>query len=414
MGKDGGFLTPKAIGNRIKAKGLQKLRWYCQSCEKQCRDENGFKCHIQSESHQRQLLLVGENSGKHIANYSHEFHSGFFSTLRRSFGTKRVLANTVYCEYIKERDHIHMNSTRWVALAGYVRWLGSQGLCEIEQTERGWYVTLIDKDPDSVRREMDTERKQKMDLDDEQRRQKLIAEQIKRDQEKGITPPEPVYTDFVRKDEDEKVQVTFNQIAIAEKKKLLAPSVLAGSSKKRTTTADDTSDEGNGKKLKIEPDEESSATESVFKKPLPPTSIKPKKSVLEELREAEERKKEAKNRKDYWLHENIVVKIITSKLGDKCYKKKGVVTKVENRYQAVVKMFDTNDKIRVDQAHVETVIPAIGKKVLVVNGAYRGEEATLEEIHQDIFSVDITLLTGSMVGMRFNNIAYEDVSKLAD
>ncbi len=39
MGKDGGFLTPKAIGNRIKAKGLQKLRWYCQSCQKQCRDE---------------------------------------------------------------------------------------------------------------------------------------------------------------------------------------------------------------------------------------------------------------------------------------------------------------------------------------------------------------------------------------
>lgn len=59
-----------------------------------------------------------------------EFHSGFFSTLRRSFGTKRVLANTVYCEYIKERQHVHMNATRWVALAGYVRWLGSQGIEE--------------------------------------------------------------------------------------------------------------------------------------------------------------------------------------------------------------------------------------------------------------------------------------------
>ncbi len=56
-----------------------------------------------------------------------EFHSGFFSTLRRSFGTKRVLANTVYCEYIKDRDHVHLNATRWVAVAGYVRWLGSQG-----------------------------------------------------------------------------------------------------------------------------------------------------------------------------------------------------------------------------------------------------------------------------------------------
>jgi hypothetical protein len=47
MGKDGGFLTPKAIANRIKSKGLQKLRWYCQMCEKQCRDENGFKVGMQ-------------------------------------------------------------------------------------------------------------------------------------------------------------------------------------------------------------------------------------------------------------------------------------------------------------------------------------------------------------------------------
>ena len=40
MGKEkGGFLTPKAIANRIKAKGLQKLRWFCQMCQKQCRDE---------------------------------------------------------------------------------------------------------------------------------------------------------------------------------------------------------------------------------------------------------------------------------------------------------------------------------------------------------------------------------------
>ena len=60
MGKDG-FLTPKAIANRIKSKGLQKLRWYCQMCQKQCRDENGFKCHLTSESHQRQMQVFGEN-----------------------------------------------------------------------------------------------------------------------------------------------------------------------------------------------------------------------------------------------------------------------------------------------------------------------------------------------------------------
>lgn len=37
------FGTPKWMSNRIKASGLQKLRWYCQMCQKQCRDENGFK-----------------------------------------------------------------------------------------------------------------------------------------------------------------------------------------------------------------------------------------------------------------------------------------------------------------------------------------------------------------------------------
>jgi len=53
--------TPKAIANKAKSKGLQRLRWYCQMCEKQCRDENGFKCHTMSESHLRQMRVYAEN-----------------------------------------------------------------------------------------------------------------------------------------------------------------------------------------------------------------------------------------------------------------------------------------------------------------------------------------------------------------
>ena len=45
--------SSKWLGIKMKSKGLQKLRWYCQMCQKQCRDQNGFKCHISSESHQR-------------------------------------------------------------------------------------------------------------------------------------------------------------------------------------------------------------------------------------------------------------------------------------------------------------------------------------------------------------------------
>lgn len=70
----------------MKSKGLQRLRWYCQVCEKQCRDENGFKCHAQSESHLRQMLVVGENAGRHIDQFSRQFQSEFVSMLSRRYG----------------------------------------------------------------------------------------------------------------------------------------------------------------------------------------------------------------------------------------------------------------------------------------------------------------------------------------
>ena len=75
--------TAKAFANAQKAKGLTRLRWYCQVCQKQCRDENGFKCHTQSEAHLRQMLVVGENAGRHIADFSSTFQSEFVKLLSR-------------------------------------------------------------------------------------------------------------------------------------------------------------------------------------------------------------------------------------------------------------------------------------------------------------------------------------------
>lgn len=84
--------TPKYLANQMKSKGLQRLRWYCQVCEKQCRDENGFKCHAQSESHLRQMLVVGENAGRHISDYSMQFQHDFVTLLsRRCASSSRTL-----------------------------------------------------------------------------------------------------------------------------------------------------------------------------------------------------------------------------------------------------------------------------------------------------------------------------------
>ena len=34
---------------------------HLQMCQKQCRDENGFKCHLSSEGHKRQMEIFGQN-----------------------------------------------------------------------------------------------------------------------------------------------------------------------------------------------------------------------------------------------------------------------------------------------------------------------------------------------------------------
>jgi len=142
-------------------------------------------------------------------------------------------------------------------------------------------------------------------------------------------------------------------------------------------------------------------------------SRKPK-SALDEIREEEERRKDRVNRKDYWLHEGIVVKIMTKKLSDELYKRKGVVEKVlEDNYTGVVRLLDDEKiKLKLDQSHLETVIPAIGRQILIVNGAYRGSKATLLALDEQKFCVTAKIDEGILQGRTVEKIQYEDVSKL--
>lgn len=385
MGK-ADFLTPKAIANRIKAKGLQKLRWYCQMCQKQCRDENGFKCHCMSESHQRQLLLASENPNQFLSYFSDEFKTDFLELLRRRFGTKRVHNNIVYNEYISHREHVHMNATQWETLTDFTKWLGREGFCKVDETPKGWYVQYIDRDPETIRRQEELERKKKQDLDDEERSAKFIEEQVRRGREGKEPTEEPVFTELQRKSEDEKVAFNLEITAAGPSK----PSTTLGPSALKTTAS-------------VKRKESSLSGEFKDKK---------KKSALDEIIEMEEQKKKSV-RSDNWIQENIVVKVVTKKLGEKYYKKKAIIRELQGKYTAVVKMVDSGDKLKLDQSHVETVIPAPGKRVLILNGQYRGTEAILEGINEHKFSATLTLDSGRMKGKTVEGIAYEDFSKLA-
>ncbi|KAF8427253.1 domain of Kin17 curved DNA-binding protein-domain-containing protein [Tirmania nivea] len=172
--------STKHLSNKMKAKGLQRLRWYCQVCEKQCRDENGFKCHTQSESHVRQMLVVGENAKQHVDNYSNQFKSDFLSLLRTSHGEKKVNANHFYQEYISNKEHIHMNATRWISLSEFVKYLGREGICRVEEGEKGFFISWIDNSPEALKRQEAIRKKERQDRGDEEREQRAIQEQIER------------------------------------------------------------------------------------------------------------------------------------------------------------------------------------------------------------------------------------------
>lgn len=64
-------------------------------CEKQCRDENGFKCHINSDSHQRAMISFSHNAGKMLSQFSREFEGAFLDIAKRRARNQFIAANLV-------------------------------------------------------------------------------------------------------------------------------------------------------------------------------------------------------------------------------------------------------------------------------------------------------------------------------
>ena len=62
----------------------------------------------------------------------------------------------------------------------------------------------------------------------------------------------------------------------------------------------------------------------------------------------------------HFLFQGIVVKVITKALGDKYHNEKGHIVSLVDKFTAIVQMLNSKAKIKFDQSHLETVIPAVG------------------------------------------------------
>jgi len=218
-----------------------------------------------------------------------------------------------------------MNATRWLTLSDYVKWLGRTGQVIADETEKGWFVSYIDRSPEAMERQAKADRKEKMEKDDEERMADFIEQQIKKAKAKDGDDDEgqEKFTELKR-EENEPLKLDIR----LEKK--FQPDTVLGKSALTKRPA-------------------SEVDEKVFKKPKSVAGDSQPRSALDEIIKQEEAKKERNNRKDYWLHKNIVVKFISKSMGDKFFKQKAVVQEVIDKYQAKIKFLDTGEKVKVDQ-----------------------------------------------------------------
>ncbi|CAI5480680.1 unnamed protein product [Closterium sp. Yama58-4] len=395
------------------------------------------------------MQVFGMNPERFVGGYSEEFEKTFMEHIRRSHRFSRVAATVAYNEYIADRHHIHMNSTKWLTLTEFVKHLGREGLCKVEDTPKGWFISYIDREPETLFKEGQKKKRERAELVGEERHEKEIQEQIERARSKQQQPEESAEKavdpekKVLQRDPNtgEKIAFAFGGLGGGGGGSGSSGAQKAGGSQKPGGSSAAAAGAGAGgvgggglqvesktgaPVFGVEDDDADGAGDgfSVGKKAKRGGENEDKTGsksgagkaaggTLAALMEEQERAKEKANRKDYWLTEGIVVKIMSKVLKEKgYYKQKGVVLRVIDRYVGEIKTLEEGHVVRVDQEELETVLPQIGGVVRIVNGAYRGSLAKLVGVDTEKFCAKVEIQKGAFDGRVISRIDYEDICKV--
>ena len=121
-----------------------------------------------------------------------------------------------------------MNATRWPSLTEFAKHLGREGLCRVEDTDKGLHIAWIDNSPEALRRQDAIRKKERQDKGDEEREQKMIKEQIARAEMDAEMKAQQDYQDEARDfkpNEGEKIKLSFG--AKAKESKDPSPPAVA-------------------------------------------------------------------------------------------------------------------------------------------------------------------------------------------
>lgn len=116
-----------------------------------------------------------------------------------------------------------MNSTKWPSLTEFAKFLGREGICRVEENEKGVHVAWIDNSPEALRRQDAIKKKERMDQGDEEREQKQIEAQVKRAQEVARQEQVDDKQKALKREEGQKISLNFGAKRTASEAKVDSP-----------------------------------------------------------------------------------------------------------------------------------------------------------------------------------------------
>jgi DNA/RNA-binding protein KIN17 len=161
------------------------------------------------------MMIVGEDPKRKIEEYSQKFKQDFLYLLRTGHGEKKISANRFYQEYIQNKNHIHMNATKWVTLTEFVRFLGRNGICRVSEDDKdGLTIAWVDNSPEAMARQEAARKKERSAKNDELTSKTMLDKQI---ETAKIVVDETRQMDvqageLKRSNEDEPVQLALGQL----------------------------------------------------------------------------------------------------------------------------------------------------------------------------------------------------------
>lgn len=398
----------KAAAQRQKAKGLKRLRWYCQMCEKQCSDENSFQCHQASASHLRRMSQFRADPEQYMEQFSKQFEAEFTEILRRRSLNSYVDANSIYQDLIADKQHIHMNATKWDSLSSFVQYLGKHAIADVERDEDSnkWLVKYSKPYTSSGRAfstvESVTTAMSESERDEQQTRRRLNAmKQLQHSAEsKEDKPVAP--TEFQRDSEhgSHRLAVNLSSRPAAFKQPQLASNAVFDQQQTNNVASSASSKSASKAQSMLA----SLATEHESQK---------RQHTADHVSHSNVKKHKLDAVSSVSYYPNIIIKCLNQALESGLYhKKKGRVLAVNaDSHTIEVEMLDSGDVLQLDWLDLETVIPNIGKRVMILAGRHSGEVATVKQLDMDRLTCDVQLEQSNEA---VSGLSLDHVSKFDD